>query len=51
LPLADHQKVRVTVETEASWARRTAGLLKWTCDTDALDRFIHDPELEYEQSP
>jgi predicted DNA-binding antitoxin AbrB/MazE fold protein len=49
LPLAEHELVRVTIEPQLSWAERTAGLLRWTGDVEALDRFIQDPDLEYEQ--
>jgi predicted DNA-binding antitoxin AbrB/MazE fold protein len=49
LPLAEHEFVRLTIEPQLSWAERTAGLLRWTGDVEALDRFIQDPDLEYEQ--
>ena len=45
LPLAEHEKVRVTIESGVSRARQTAGLLPWTGDAADLDRFISDPEI------
>jgi predicted DNA-binding antitoxin AbrB/MazE fold protein len=46
LPLAEHERVRVVVQTETSWARRTAGLMKWTGDPAVVDHFALDPEFE-----
>jgi len=46
LPLSEHQKVRVTVET-ASLAHRTAGSLGWKGDAETLERFALDPELDF----
>lgn len=45
LPLAEQQKVRVTVEPTISWADRTAGMLKWTGDSEALERAACEPEF------
>jgi predicted DNA-binding antitoxin AbrB/MazE fold protein len=39
LPLADHEEVRVTIDTGASRARRTAGLMGWTGSQELADRF------------
>jgi predicted DNA-binding antitoxin AbrB/MazE fold protein len=39
LPLKERETVRLTLETETSWARRTQGLLRWTGDVEMLDRF------------
>jgi predicted DNA-binding antitoxin AbrB/MazE fold protein len=50
LPLDEHQRVRITVQVEKSWARRTAGMLKWTGDTETLNRLINDPELDPQES-
>jgi predicted DNA-binding antitoxin AbrB/MazE fold protein len=32
LPLAEHERVRVVIHPTTTWARRTAGILKWTGD-------------------
>ena len=51
LPLKEHQTVEVTVHTEPSRARQTAGLLRWKGDVETLDRFINDPELDPQEEP
>lgn len=51
LPLAEHAKVRVTVESELSWAERTAGLLQWTGDPEILRRIAEDDEFGILESP
>jgi predicted DNA-binding antitoxin AbrB/MazE fold protein len=45
LPLREHEKVRLTIEAEASWAERTAGMLRWTGDPEVLRRIATDPEF------
>ncbi len=45
LPLVEHEKVRVTIEPEVSWAERTAGLLKWTGDPELLRHIAEDDEF------
>jgi predicted DNA-binding antitoxin AbrB/MazE fold protein len=51
LPLREHEKVRVTIEPEVSWAERTAGLLKWTGDPELLRRIAEDDEFGILESP
>ncbi len=46
LPLKEHEKVRVTVEPQTTWADRTAGMLRWTGDVEALRRLAIDPEFD-----
>jgi predicted DNA-binding antitoxin AbrB/MazE fold protein len=45
LPLKEHQKVRVTIESEGSWAERTAGMLSWSGDPELLRRIAEDEEF------
>jgi predicted DNA-binding antitoxin AbrB/MazE fold protein len=45
LPLGEHEKVRVTIEPETSWAERTAGMLQWTGDPELLRRIAEDDEF------
>jgi predicted DNA-binding antitoxin AbrB/MazE fold protein len=45
LPLKEHQKVRVSIEPEPSWAERTAGMIKWTGDPEDLRRLAEDEEF------
>lgn len=51
LPLKDQQTVQVTIHTEISWARQTAGLMGWTGSDELAERFASDPELEYPPFP
>jgi predicted DNA-binding antitoxin AbrB/MazE fold protein len=51
LPLDEHEKVEVTVQTARSWAERTAGMLQWTGDPAVLRRVIEDPESGILESP
>jgi predicted DNA-binding antitoxin AbrB/MazE fold protein len=45
LPLKEHEKVRVTIQTEVSVAAQTAGMLKWLGDVQTLERLANDPEF------
>ncbi len=38
LPLKEHEKVRITVAPERTWAERTAGMLQWTGDPEVPRR-------------
>jgi len=51
LPLAEHEKVRVTIEPQTSWAERTAGLLQWAGDPAVLRRIAEDDEFGILGSP
>ena len=47
LPLQEHEKVRVTVHTAISRARREHGLMGWKGSAELADRFAVDPELDF----
>jgi predicted DNA-binding antitoxin AbrB/MazE fold protein len=51
LPLKEHEKVRITVEPELTWAERTAGMLRWTGDPEVLRRIAEDDEFGILESP
>ncbi len=51
LPLREHEKVRITVDPEIGWARRTAGLMGWTGDAQTLERIAVDPEFGIPEAP
>jgi predicted DNA-binding antitoxin AbrB/MazE fold protein len=51
LPLAEHEKVRVTIDTALSRVRATAGLLGWKGDVETLERIALDPEFGVEECP
>jgi predicted DNA-binding antitoxin AbrB/MazE fold protein len=46
LPLKEHDKVRVTVETPSNWVDATAGILGWTGSSEELQYFALDPNLD-----
>jgi predicted DNA-binding antitoxin AbrB/MazE fold protein len=50
LPLKEHERVRVTVEPQISWAERTAGIIKWTGDVKTLEHLALDPEFDPQES-
>jgi predicted DNA-binding antitoxin AbrB/MazE fold protein len=45
LPLGEHETVRITIEPRISWAERTARMLQWTGDPEALRRIAEDDEF------
>lgn len=45
LPLQEHEKVRITVEPQRTWAERTAGIVKWQGDPEDLRRLAEDDEF------
>jgi len=51
LPLQQHEKVQVTVQSKRSVAEESAGLLKWTGDAETLERLACDPEFSILESP
>jgi predicted DNA-binding antitoxin AbrB/MazE fold protein len=51
LPLRQHQRVRITLDTEASWVEQTAGMIRWTGGAETLERFAMDPELDPLEGP
>jgi predicted DNA-binding antitoxin AbrB/MazE fold protein len=51
LPLKEHERVQVTVQSVPTIARQTAGMIPWTGDLATLDRLINDPEFGILESP
>jgi predicted DNA-binding antitoxin AbrB/MazE fold protein len=45
LPLKEHEKVRVTIEPELTWAERTSGMLQWKGDPEVLRQLAEDDEF------
>jgi predicted DNA-binding antitoxin AbrB/MazE fold protein len=46
LPLREHQKVQLTVESGVSHVRQTAGLMGWTGSQKDADFIALSPEVE-----
>jgi predicted DNA-binding antitoxin AbrB/MazE fold protein len=51
LPLKEHEKVQVTIHTQVSRARQTAGLMGWTGSAELAERFALDPDLDFPPPP
>jgi len=51
LPLQEHEKVKLTIDSDASFARESAGMIAWKGDRETLDRLINDPEFGILESP
>ena len=46
LPLREHQKVQLTVDSAVSRVRQTAGLIGWTGSQEDADFVALSPELD-----
>jgi predicted DNA-binding antitoxin AbrB/MazE fold protein len=51
LPLAEHERVIVTIEPAVSLARQTAGMVPWSGDVETLERLARDPDFGILESP
>ena len=53
VPLTEHQRVRVTIHTQAERDRvkQTYGLLGWKGDSETVQRIALDPEFDILESP
>jgi predicted DNA-binding antitoxin AbrB/MazE fold protein len=51
LPLQEHQRVQVTVQTPSNWVQETAGMIKWTGDQETLRRLAEDVEFDSQEAP
>lgn len=51
LPLAEHQRVKVTVHGESSRIRDSYGLIGWTGDPDVVRKIAEEDEFGVTESP
>ena len=51
LPLEEHEKVRITVQTQRTWTERTYGMMGWTGSAELAEQIAMDPDLEYPPPP
>jgi predicted DNA-binding antitoxin AbrB/MazE fold protein len=51
LPLAEHAKVRVTIEPVRNWVNETAGMLGFKGTAEEADYLATDPDLDYPPPP
>jgi predicted DNA-binding antitoxin AbrB/MazE fold protein len=47
LPLAERERVSVTVVSKTNWVQETAGILGWKGSPELAERFALDADLEY----
>ena len=51
LPLAERQKVQITIGTPTSPILQAYGIMGWKGDHATLERFALDPELDPQEGP
>jgi predicted DNA-binding antitoxin AbrB/MazE fold protein len=55
LPLKEHEKVQVTIQTESSPITsplvQAYGIMGWTGDAETLERLALDPEFDPQEGP
>ena len=51
LPLAERDRVQITIHSKTNWVEETAGILGWTGPADDLRRLALSPELDLEDDP
>ena len=51
LPLAEHQKVQITIGTDTSPLLQAYGIMGWTGSAELADHFARDPELDPLEGP
>ena len=51
LPLAEHQKVQLTIRTGTSPILQAYGIMGWTGSAELADYFARDPELDPLEGP
>lgn len=50
LPLAEHERVRISVLSAVDLVDATAGMFGWKGDAETLERIAMDPEFSVEES-
>lgn len=51
LPLEEHQRVKITIDTESSIMERNYGIIGWTGDVETIRKIALDPEYGIQESP
>ncbi len=47
LPLKEHERVRVVIESGPSWVERTAGMMGFKGTAEEAEYFAMSPELDF----
>lgn len=50
LPLEEHQRVKISIETKMTVARRSYGIIGWTGDPEAVRSIALQPEHGVQES-
>jgi predicted DNA-binding antitoxin AbrB/MazE fold protein len=50
LPLEEHQRVKISIETKTTVARQSYGIIGWTGDPEAVRKIALQPELGIQES-
>ena len=51
LPLTEHERVRVTIQSSKNWVDETYGICGWKGSAKEAERFAMDPELDFPPAP
>jgi predicted DNA-binding antitoxin AbrB/MazE fold protein len=51
LPLAEHEKVQISIHTAVSRVRATSGMVGWTGDAETVERVALDLEFGVQEAP
>lgn len=51
LPLEEHQRVKVVIETKTTMTRQSYGIIGWTGDSEAVRKVALEPEHGVLESP
>ncbi len=51
LPLKEHERVQITIQSSAGTLAGLYGIMGWTGDHETLERIALDPEFLLEESP
>ncbi len=47
LPLKEHDRVQITIQSKTNWVQETYGICGWKGRAEKAERFAIDPELDY----
>jgi predicted DNA-binding antitoxin AbrB/MazE fold protein len=51
LPLSEHQRVRITIQSATNWVEDTYGIWGWKGCAAEAEPFATDPELDFPSPP
>jgi len=51
LPLTEHERVRITIQSATNWVEETYGICGWKGSAEEGERFATDAELDFPPPP